>query len=112
MGIQNWSETIILVKLAQEPQLGDELQNVFETIQEKGEVDVVIDFADVDIITSSSIAKLLRIRKALVDCGHRMVLSSLKPRTQQVFSVTGLDGVFDFVGDQFLALAGIQLVNN
>jgi anti-anti-sigma factor len=111
MGIQNWSENIILINLAQEPQLGEELQTVIGTIKEKGDVDVVVDFADVEIITSSSIAKLLRLRKALLDCDHRMVLSSVKPRTQKVFAITGLNGVFEFVEDQFLALAGMQLVS-
>ncbi len=111
MGIQNWSDNIILINLAQEPQLGEELQTVIGTITEQGDVDVVVDFADVDIITSSSIAKLLRLRKALLECGHRMVLSSVKPRTQKVFSITGLDGVFEFVEDQFLALAGMQLIS-
>lgn len=111
MGIQNWSENIILVNLAQEPQLGEELQTVIGTITENGDVDVVVDFADVDIITSSSIAKLLRLRKALLDCDHRMVLSSVNPRTQKVFAITGLNGVFEFVEDQFLALAGMQLVS-
>jgi anti-anti-sigma factor len=112
MGIQNWSDNIILINLAQEPQLGEELQTVLGTVQDRQDVDVVVDFADVDIITSSSIAKLLRLRKAIVDCSRQIVLSSVKPRTQKVFAVTGLDGVFEFVSDQFLALAGMQLIES
>jgi anti-anti-sigma factor len=110
MGIQNWSDNIILVNLAQEPQLGEELLTVIGMVNERQDDDVVVDFADVDIITSSSIAKLLKLRKALLDCNHRMVLSSVKRRTYNVFTVTGLDSVFEFVEDQFLALAGLQLV--
>lgn len=111
MGIQNWSDSIILVNLAQEPQLGEELQAVTAMASDKGDCDVVVDFADVDIITSSSIAKLLKLRKALVVCDHRLVLSSVKPRLYKVFTVTGLDSVFEFVEDQFLALAGLQMVS-
>ncbi len=111
MGIQNWSDSIILVNLAQEPQLGEELQAVSAMASDKGDCDVVVDFADVDIITSSSIAKLLKLRKAVVVCDHRLVLSSVKPRLYKVFTVTGLDSVFEFVEDQFLALAGLQMVS-
>ena len=111
MGIQNWSDSIILVNLAQEPQLGEELQAASAMASDKGDCDVVVDFADVDIITSSSIAKLLKLRKALVVCDHRLVLSSVKPRVYNVFTVTGLDSVFEFVEDQFLALAGLQMVS-
>ncbi len=55
MGVQNWSDNIILVNLAQEPQLGEEIQATSAMAADKGDCDVVVDFADVDIITSSSI---------------------------------------------------------
>ena len=111
MGVQNWSDNIILVNLAQEPQLGEEIQAASAMAADKGDCDVVVDFADVDIITSSSIAKLLKLRKVLVDCNHSLVFSSVKPRLYKVFTVTGLDSVFEFVEDQFLALAGLQMVS-
>jgi len=111
MGIQNWSENIILVNLAKEPQMGEELKTVTDIIAENGNRDVVVDFADVDIMTSSSIAKLLKLRKTLTDCGHRLILASVRPRTKKIFSLTGLDSVFEFADDQFVALASLQLVN-
>ncbi len=109
MGIQNWSESVILVNLATEPQLGEELEAVTSMVTTNGNVDVVVDFSDVDIITSSSIAKLLKLRKTLVDSQHKLVFASLSPQTLSVFKVTGLDTVFEFVDDQFLALASLQL---
>ena len=110
MGIQNWSEAIILLNLAAEPQLGEELQTTIDMVRRRIR-DVVVDFSEVDILTSSSIAKLLKLRKALSDSDHRLVLSGLKARTRNIFSVTGLDVVFEFVEDQFLALAGLQMAD-
>ena len=110
MGIQKWSDNIILLNLAEEPQMGEELQTVAGMAGEKGDYDVVVDFADVDIVTSSSIAKLLKLRKILRDCNHRLVFSSVKPQTKNIFQVTGLEGVFEFVDDQFVALASLQFV--
>ena len=111
MGIQNWSENIILVSLAQEPHMSEELRTVAEIVADRGDCDVVVDFSAVDIITSSNIAKLLKLRKILQDCGHRLVLCGLKKQTRNIFLVTGLENVFEFVDDKFIALASLQLVS-
>lgn len=111
MGIQNWSDDVILVNLAKEPDMGEELQTVIGLVTENQAVDVVVDFADVDIITSSSIAKLLKLRKVLGDNEQKLIFCSVGPKTKSIFSVTGLDNVFHFVDDQFVALASLQLVN-
>ncbi len=111
MGIQNWSEEILLVDLPQEPELGDELKTVTEMVRDKGDCDVVVDFSSVDIVTSSSLSKLLRLRKLLADCGHRLVFCNVAPATKGIFTVTGLDGIFELVDDKFVALAGLQITN-
>lgn len=110
MGIQNWSENIILVDLPQEPETGDELKTVTEMVRDRGDCDVVIDFASVDIVTSSSLSKLLRLRKLTADCGHRLVFCSVAAATKGIFTVTGLDGIFELTDDKFVALAGLQMV--
>lgn len=110
MGIQNWSEDVILVDLPQEPETGDELATVTDMVRDRGNCEVVIDFSSVDIVTSSSLAKLLKLRKLLADCGHRLVFCSVAPATRGIFTVTGLDGIFELVDDKFVALAGLQVV--
>jgi anti-anti-sigma factor len=111
MGIQNWSEEIILVDLPPEPQMGDELKTVTEIVRDRGDCDVVVDFSQVDIVTSSSLSKMLRLRKLLTDCGHRLIFCNVAAATKGIFTVTGLDGVFELVDDKFVALAGLQIVN-
>lgn len=111
MGIQNWSETVILVTLAAEPYMGEELSTVISMAAEHPDQDVVVDFADVQIVTSSSIAKLLKLRKTLFDNGRRLALSSVQPKTRTIFNLTGLDCVFDFLDDQVMALASLQFAN-
>jgi len=109
MGIQNWSEDIVLVDLPPEPQLGDELKTVTEIIRDRGDCNLVMDFSSIDIITSSSLSKLLKLRKLLTDCGHQLVFCSVAPATRGIFTVTGLDTIFEFVDDKFVALAGLQI---
>lgn len=111
MGIQNWSEEIILVDLPQEPEIGDELQTITEMVRDRGDCDVVIDFSRVDIVTSSSLSKLLKLRKLLADCGHRLLFCSVAAATKGIFTVTGLDGIFEIADDKFVALASLQMVS-
>ena len=110
MGIQDWSEDIILVDLPQEPEIGDELKTVTGIVRDRGDCEVVIDFSNVDIMTSSSISKLLKLRKLLGDCGHRLVFCSVAAATKGIFTVTGLDGIFEIAADKFVALASLQMV--
>ena len=110
MGIQNWSEDILLVDLPAEPDMGEELKTVTEMVRDRGDCEVVVDFSKVDIITSSSLSKLLRLRKLVGDCGHRRVFCCVAPATKGIFTVTGLDGVFEIVDDKFIALASLQMV--
>ncbi|MHC4648714.1 MAG: STAS domain-containing protein [Planctomycetota bacterium] len=111
MGIQNWSDDVVLVELPQEPGMGEELKTVTETVRDRGDCDVVVDFSEVDIVTSSSLSKLLKLRKLLADCGHRLVFCNVAPATKGIFTVTGLDGVFELADDKFVALASLQIVN-
>ncbi len=111
MGIQNWSEDIILADLPQEPDIGDELKTITEIVRDRGDCDAVIDFSQVDIVTSSSLSKLLKLRKLLADCGHRLIFCSVAPATRGIFTITGLDGIFEIADDKFIALASLQMVN-
>ena len=111
MGIQNWSEDVVLVDLPQEPQMGEELKTVTGIVRDRGNCDVVIDFSEVDIVTSSSLSKLLKLRKLLTDCEHKLVFCNVAAATKGIFTVTGLDGVFELVDDKFVALASLQIVH-
>jgi anti-anti-sigma factor len=110
MAIQNWSDDIVLVDLPEEPEMGEELKTVTGTLRDRGDCDIVIDFSKVDIVTSSSLSKLLRLRKLAADCGHRVVFCNVAAATRGIFTVTGLDGVFDLAEDKFVALASLQIV--
>lgn len=112
MGIQDWSENIIVVDLPQEPQIIDELKAIIEIVRDRGNCDVVVDFSAVDIVTSSSLSAFLKLRKILTDCGHRLIFCNTAVATKSIFMITGIDEIFDFVDDKSVALASLQLVNH
>ncbi len=107
MGIQDWSENSILVDMSREPETGNELITVTKMVRDRGDCDVVIDFSGVDIITSSSLSKLLNLRKMLSDSGHKLVLCSIASATKGIFMITGLDGNFEFANDKSEVLASL-----
>ena len=109
MGIQNWSDGIILINLGQEPQLGEELQTAIDLIGDDNCRDIVLDFSDVDIITSSSIAKMLKIHKEINKSQRRLIFCGVSNQTMHLFKVVALDTVFEFAENQFVALASLQM---
>jgi len=108
MAIQNWSERTIFVDLPGEPELEEKLQEVAQLIQERGDCDVVMDLSKVTMLNSSCLAILLRLRRQLLDRGHRLVLCNISRLTQGILSVTGLDHVFELGDDKPEALATMQ----
>ncbi len=107
MGIRSLSESAVVVDLPCEPELNDVLKDTTEVVRQRGNCDIVLDFSQVDIITSSSLSKLLKLRKVLLDCEHRLILCSVSPATKGIFSVTALEGIFEVVDDRFAALASL-----
>ena len=101
MGIQDWSENVILVTVALEPDMSDEIKTVIEIVQQRDNCSVVVDFSDADIVTSSSLEALIRLQKNLEDHNQRLVFCGVSARTKGIFKVTGLDNFFEFVADKF-----------
>jgi len=108
MGIQNWSDEITIVELGDDPQFSEDLANLTDQLASKP-ADVVLNFSAVGFINSSNIAQLLRLRKAMLNMGKRLVLSGVNADVWGVFQVTGLDKIFEFTNDMATALATLQL---
>ena len=108
MAIQNWSDDITVVELADDPQFADELTSLMEGLEKKP-TDVVLNFGAVGFINSSNVAKLLRLRKLMLSKERKLVLCDVNTQVWGVFLVTGLDRIFDFTGDVATALATLQL---
>lgn len=108
MTIQNWSDDIILVELADEPAFTEDLNALMDAVAESPS-DAVLNFQAVDFLNSSNIAKLLKLRKILVNLDKRLVLCGINTQVWGVFLVTGLDKIFEYTDDTATALATLQL---
>jgi anti-anti-sigma regulatory factor len=108
MAIQNLSESVLLVTLPKEPQWADDLFTVHQAVSVEADSDVVVDFSDVEILTSESICRLMMLNTLLDSSGHQIVLCSVPPLVRSVFDRLGLTGVFAFAPDKNSALKAIQ----
>jgi anti-anti-sigma factor len=107
MAIQQWSEDTLVVRLADDPELSDDMSEVRDRL--KGVCrDVVLDLSDLGLLTSSGISKLLRLRKHQVEGGRRLVLCSPRDKVWSVLLATGLDALFEFAETVSEALARLQ----
>ncbi len=110
MPIQNWSENVLLVELADDPQFSDDMIALLKTLEDQDGFDVVLNFQNVTFLNSSNIARLLKLRKMQVlSKGRKLKLCSVNTHVWGVFLVTGLDKIFEVYDNVALGLASLQV---
>jgi len=108
MSVENWSDDVLLVSLPADPEVSNELGAVVEMVRDKRQCDLVIDFSSVHLITSATIAELLKLRELLIESGRRLVLCSVSRLIKGVFTVAALSHAFKFADDTSAALKSIE----
>ena len=68
---------------------------------------LVLDFAGVDLISSSLLGKLILLLRRVEGGGGRLLLCELTPTVQAVFKTSNLDKLFKIVRDRAAALAEV-----
>jgi len=111
MSMNDWSESVLIAELNDEPALSEDLDTVVRRIENRPEsaTDVILNFQAVSYLNSSNVGQLLRIRKKAVDGGVTLRLCGLHDDPQSVLHVTGLDQLFEITEDVTLALASVQI---
>lgn len=109
MSIESWSDNILIVELQDDPAFTDDLTALVDEVETKTEVDVVLNFAGVNYLNSSNIAKLLKLRKKVISNRRRLVLCGISTNAWGLFLVTDLDKVFEFADNVATGLTGVQI---
>ena len=108
MPVEKWSDTVVVVRLGDDPQFTDDLESL-DKLLETNEVDIVLDFQNVHYINSSNIARLLKVRKLCVTKDQRLVLCAVNTQIWGAFLVTGLDKIFQFADNVTMGLTMVQI---
>ena len=111
MSITEWSEEVLLVDLFPEPLLSEDLQQLLLAIDGPGATakHVILDFQQVNGLTSSNIAAMLRLRKRVLQQKRRLFICAVSARVWSIFMTAGLDDVFETSAEVSTALASVQL---
>lgn len=108
----DWSKDIVICDLADEPELSEELNDVYNRLKESpsGKLpNLVLSLASVTYLNSSNIAQLLRLRKRIIEGERQMRLCSVADSVWSIMLLTGLDRVFQFAPDKATAIASLQM---
>jgi anti-anti-sigma regulatory factor len=115
MPVERWSDNVIVVRLAEDPHLGDDLDALDQATVPPatggaGRINAVVDFTAVKAVNSSNLARLLKVRRQMqANGGGRLILCGLVDQVWGAFLVTNLDKLFDFSTDMSTALTALQL---
>lgn len=110
MSIYHWSQNVILVDLPEALDKHSELQAVLSLLRDEGACDVVVDFSHVHVVGGMWLTHLQKIQRLVREHGHKLILCDVPPATRAVFTITHLDGLFEFAEDRFAALTSPRLV--
>ena len=108
MPLEKWSDTLNVLHLADDPQFTDDMQSL-EGHLAHHPGSAVLDLSAVNFMTSSNLARILKLRKLMAAGGGRIVLCGVTKAVLGTFTATALDRVFDFAADVPTALATVQL---
>jgi anti-anti-sigma factor len=99
---------ILYTPVSQEPGLQHELETIKEIVDNRDDCNVIISLADIEILTSSTISKLLELHNSLTEHGRMLILCKVCLPVKGIFRITGLTSVFNFADNMRVAQAMIQ----
>jgi len=111
MPIQSIDSGTVCVTVPKNPHLSYELSAVTEHINRCGPCDVILDFSQVEGITSESISNLLILHKFISEQNRSLVLCNVPLATRSIFTIVELEEVFDFANSKDEALQSLLRTN-
>ena len=110
MPVEKWSENVIVVRLGEDPQLGEDLGALDEaTARPAAPISAVVDFAGVRAVNSSTLAHLIKVRRQMNAENGRLILCGMNDQVWGAFLVTNLDKLFEVSNSVAMALATLQI---
>jgi anti-anti-sigma factor len=108
MSIEKWSEIVRIAHLSEDPLFTDDLDELETQVRSPMPGTVILDLANVHVINSSNLAKLLKLRVLLSRRDGRLILCCVPKQVWNTFQATGLDHLFDFSESVSAAVTSVQ----
>jgi anti-sigma B factor antagonist len=92
-------------KILDEANIQELGQELFELIEEQGKKKLLLNFLNVEFLSSAALGKLITLDKKVKTHAGRLKLSNIRPEIYEVFKITKLNKLFDIKEDEAEALA-------
>ena len=110
MPLQKWSDQIWLCQMSPAPTFSEEIDTLLGQFgKAEPKPHVVLDLSGVEVLNSSNLSQMLRVRKVVTEEGSKMRVAGPTDAVWSLLLTTGLDKVFDFAQDTMMALAELQI---
>ncbi len=80
-------------------------QEMFQLVEVDNRDKLLLNFAEVDFLSSAALGKLITLDKKVKAHGATLKLSNIRPEIYEVFAITKLNRLFDIKDDEADALA-------
>jgi anti-sigma B factor antagonist len=80
-------------------------QELFQLVEEDHKTRLLLNFQQVEFLSSAALGKLITLDKKVKAHGGKMKFSNIRPEIYEVFAITKLNKLFDIKDDEADALA-------
>jgi anti-sigma B factor antagonist len=94
-------------KILDEEQIQSLEKTLMPLIEQNTGVRLVIDFSNVQFLTSSVLGLLIRFNRRILQSEGHLRLCAIDPKILEIFKITRLDKVFEIYKDREQALEGL-----
>ncbi len=92
-------------KILDESNIQELGQELFQLVEEENRHKLVLNFHNVEFLSSAALGKLITLDKKVKAHNGRLKLSNIRPEIYEVFAITKLNKLFDIKDDVADALA-------
>ena len=79
-------------------------EDLFSLVDELGRKKILLNFGNVEYLSSAALGKLITLNKKLQAAGGRLILCNIDPQIYEVFEITKLDRFFNIQKEEQSAL--------
>jgi anti-sigma B factor antagonist len=79
-------------------------EQLFSLVDESGRRKILLNFGNVEYLSSAALAKLITLNKKVQQVGGRLILCNIDPQIREVFEITKLNKLFTIHDEEQAAL--------
>src|SRR5947199_8514477 len=79
-------------------------EQLYGLVDEAGRRKILLNFGNVEYLSSAALAKLITLNKKLQQSGGRLILCNIDPQIREVFEITKLNKLFNIQPEEQTAL--------